>query len=84
MHLTGHKFHPFAAGMTSTEREAHSYNLKKAPMPRLQAPHPGNMPGTTIPVAIANRASDSRNNFVSPNPPDVIRMSKGLKIVGLV
>jgi len=80
MHLTGHKFHEFAK---STEYEIHSYNFKKTPMPRLVAPHPGNMPGTTIPLAIANRACDSRNNFVSPNSPDVIRMSRGLKIVGV-
>lgn len=83
MYLTGHRFHPFATAMRSNEEEIHSFNYKKTPMKRLEAPHPGNMPGTTIPLALANRATDSRNNFVSPNSPDVMRMTKGVKIVGL-
>ena len=83
MYLTGHRFHPFATGMRGTEREVHSYNFKKAPMPRLQPPHPGNMPGTTIPLSVANRACDPGNNFISPNPPDIMRLTKGVKIVGV-
>jgi len=52
-------------------------------MKRLECIHAGNMPGTTIPLGTANRATDSRNNFISPNSPDVMRMTKGVKIVGV-
>lgn len=83
MEYKGHKFHDFTVGMRSNEKEIHSYNFKKAPMKRLECIHAGNMPGTTIPLAMANRATDSRNNFISPNSPDVMRMTKGVKIVGV-
>jgi len=83
MEYKGHRFHPFPTGMRSNEYEIHSYNFKKAPKPRLEPPHPGNMPGTTIPLTTANRACDSRNNFISPNSPDVMRLTKGVKIVGV-
>jgi hypothetical protein len=81
--MDGHKFYKFEGMTRATEKEIHSYNFKKAPMKRLECTPAGNMPGTTIPLATANRATDSRNNFLSPNPPDVIRMTKGLKIVGV-
>jgi hypothetical protein len=83
MEYKGHKFHDFTVGMRSSDREIASYNFKKAPMQRLEPPAPGNMPGTTIPLALANRAADSRNNFISPNPPDIMRITKGVKIVGV-
>jgi hypothetical protein len=40
--------------------------------------------GCTIPVSVANNVHSIGNRFLSPNSPDVIKMSKGLPIVGLV
>jgi hypothetical protein len=81
--MDGHKFYKFDGMSRSNEKEIHSRNFKKAPMKRLERTDVGNMPGTTIPLATANRATDSRNNYLSANPPDVIRMTKGLKIIGV-
>ena len=81
--MDGHKFYKFEGMTRSNEKEIHSRNFKKAAPKRLECIRAGNMPGTTIPLDIANRATDSRNNFLSANPPDVIRMTKGLKIIGV-
>lgn len=83
MEYSGHKFHTFDGMARSNEKEIHSQNLKKTAPKRLECVHVGNMAGTTIPLATANRATDSRNNFISPNSPDVIRMSRGVKIIGV-
>jgi hypothetical protein len=89
MSYTGHKFYQFetTSGMErSSEKEIHSFDHRKAKAKRLTCIHPGNMPGTTIPVSVAAvaAATEPRNNFISPNPPDVMRMTKGCKIVGIV
>jgi hypothetical protein len=84
---SGHKFYQFetTSGMSrGTDTDVHSYNYKKAMKERLVHKKPETMPGTTIPVAIANRATSSGNNFMSANSPDVMRMTKGCRIVGIV
>jgi hypothetical protein len=87
MAYSGHKYHQFdttSQMARSNVEEIHSFNFKKAPKERLVPVHPGNMPGTTISVSVANRATNSRNNYICPNPPDIMRMTKGCKIVGIL
>ena len=83
---SGHKFYQFqkeSPGGRSTQEAIHSQNYKKSPMQKLECVKAGNMPGTTIPVAMAARATNPGNNFISPNSPDVMRMTKGCKIIGI-
>jgi hypothetical protein len=79
-----HQFETTSDMERSNAREVHSYNSNKAPKEKLMHQKPLKMPGTTIPLSIAHRASDAGNNFISPNPPDVRRLCKGCKIVGIV
>lgn len=83
---SGHKFYQFETTSSmgrGTETEVHSYNYKKAAKERLVHKKPENMPGTTIPVSVAARATNPGNNYITANSPDVMRMTKGCRIIGI-
>ena len=79
-----HNYHQFETTSDMQRSNAVDCSSKKEPKQKLMHQKPLTMPGTTLPLSIAHRASDAGNNFISPNPPDIRRLCKGCKIVGIV